>query len=723
MDSPGRQAGQDRAAEPPVSAARAAEPARKPATKQPVSIAEMQGHTYAGGAHARRTFADLLGVRTADDAAPGELRVTAAAWVKERAEITVDEGEGTTPNVIVIERFHTGRTGLAYSQTLNLWARNDGLPGELVKRCQLAMRTRLGRLTPEHVAQIFALDPDLGSARYEAPPVVAEAREREFDRQAFLFNWGGSDMWYQFFATAEYSRARLESLDLLNRATSVNHCDRECLANEPHIPLRVPLTNFPWDDRVRRLAGGREGLAPSEDLMQPLEGVPEELHPKDPTKGDGGHVDGKPGGLPAYGYNGDASVRPIAAHYTELTDYDIIKGAQKKLLDVLNFAIDHLHGDMIFAHVTCIPAVTGEDVDSAIRKAQERSPVPILTLTMTPDAKDVIFGPILVEARKKAEAEVSISVPNAVNLIGFPEDVGTSDLVRMLRRLGVVVNVILLPTVQMERVRRLPLAPLHVIHPNEFWQNLYNQLLFDTRLRSINPEAPYGYERTVRWLETVAKEAGAAGADPLSDVVAAEWAPHRERWERLREEARQHRLGFVVGSDQIRQIAQPGTTWGIPLLGVLEEFGFALDFMIHAPGQDEGRDAAREIQKALGEPQRHRVRLFQTPSQLRMLLTSGPFSAVYSEHFFDFRLTRAGKAQFSLNLFERGFGGAVRTLERLLEVCRLPLYRRYGRSIGDPFPWATDEEALASLEEIREEKRRKAGGPDQAEGRDTERGA
>ena len=673
----------------------------------PISIAELQGHTFAGGPHARRTFADLLGLRAAEDAAPGELRVTAAAWVKERAEVTIDAGPGSAPNVIVIERFHTGRSGLASTATLNLWSRNDGIPNELVRRCQLAMRTRLGRLTPEQVAQFFALDPELGASRYEAPPVVAEAREREFDRQAFLFNWGGKDMWYQFFATAEYSRARLESLDLLNRATSVNHCDRECLANEPHIPLRVPLTNFPWDDRIRRLAGGRQGLAPTADFSRPLPGVPEELRPKDPTAGDGGHVDGRPGPLPT-AVSGDASVRPIAAHYTELTDYDVIMGGQKKLLDVLNFAIDHLHGDMIFAHVTCIPAVTGEDVDSVIRKAQERSPVPILTLTMTPDAKDVIFGPILVEKRKEAEKAVTFSVPNAVNLIGFPEDVGTSELTQLLRELGVEVNVILLPTVQLERVRRLPLAPLHVIHPNEFWQNLYNQLLFDTRLRSVSPEGPYGYARTVRWLTTVAKEAG-VGTDRVAAVTEAAWAPYRADWDRLREETRGHRLGFVLGSDQVRQIAQPGTTWGVPLLGVLEEFGFSLDFMLHSPGKDEGRDAARELQKGLGEPARHRVRLFQTPSQLRMLLGSGPFSAVYSEHFFDFRLTRSGKAQFSLTMFERGFGGAIRTLERLLDVCRLPLYRRYGRYMGDPFPWASDEEALASLEEQAEERRRKEG--------------
>jgi len=202
-------------------------------------------------------------------------------------------------------------------------------------------------------------------------------------------------------------------------------------------------------------------------------------------------------------------------------------------------------------------------------------------------------------------------------------------------------------------------------------------------------------------------------------VVHKVWDPLVDKWERMREEARGHRLAFVVGDDQIRQIADPATTWGVPLLPLLEEFGFSLDFMIYASDAKGGRAAAAELQKGLDEPSRHRHRLFQTPSQLKMLLDSGPFSAVYTEHFFDFRLSRSGKAQFSLNVLERGFGGAVRSLERMLEICDFPLYRRYGRYMGDAFPWASDEEAKKSLlakqarsdEHSGTDRRREKGGP------------
>jgi hypothetical protein len=670
------------------------------ATSPRITLAQMQGQTIAGGAFSLRAFCSLLGLAVSDEWEAGlGPRLKTAAWVKDRAELTIDEGPETPENVIVIERYHTGRAGLVHSKTLNVWARNDGVPWDLILRLRLAVRGKLGRLSAEHIARIFASDPEIGVARYEAPSVVAEAREDEFDRQAFLFNWGGADMWYQFFATAEYSRARLESLDLLDRATSVNHCDRECLANEPHIPLRVPLTNFPWDDRIRRTWGGREGL-PAGPRDNPPSDLPPHLEPHREFLGlgDPSEKRGAEGTRLAGGYM-------VQSHYTELTDYDVIMGGQKKLARVLDYAIDNLFGDMIFAHVTCIPAVIGEDVDAVIRKAQEKSPVPILTLTMTPDAKDVIFGPILVESRKEAEDRLQVQNARGINLIGFPEDAATSELVSLLGELGVGINVMLMPRVQLERVRRLPLAALHVIHPNEFWQNLYNQLLFDTNIKSISPEAPYGYARTVAWVEKVVAAADGDHAR-IDAVLEAAWAPYREPFKALQDEARQHRLGFVLGADQTRQIADPGTTWGVALLGMLEEFGFSLDFMIHTGDRRKGREAVKDLKKALSDPDRHRFRLFQTPSQLTALLHSGAFSAVYSEHFFDFRLTRSGKAQFSLTMFERGFGGALRTLERLVEVCRLPLYRRYGKYMGPAFPWASDDEALASMESRRKQQSR-----------------
>jgi hypothetical protein len=79
------------------------------------------------------------------------------------------------------------------------------------------------------------------------------------------------------------------------------------------------------------------------------------------------------------------------------------------------------------------------------------------------------------------------------------------------------------------------------------------------------------------------------------------------------------------------------------------------------------------------QPERHSVRAFDSFPFLRQRLRDCPASAFLSYHFYDWRLSEAGKASFSIQHFEMGVPGAVRTLERLLSVCRTGFYPKYGK--------------------------------------------
>jgi hypothetical protein len=244
------------------------------------------------------------------------------------------------------------------------------------------------------------------------------------------------------------------------------------------------------------------------------------------------------------------------------------------------------------------------------------------------------------------------------------------------------VNAVFIPQMDFSVVPDLARAPLHVLYPNALWQNLYDQLLFDSRIRSIEPPAPYGIVGTRRWVEAVAGAAG--GAADAGALVERALAPHRERWEALRREAARQRLGFVIGAGEVHRLCDPGATWGVPLLAMCEEIGFGVDVLIRVTGPDEAHKAATRVNAVFAEPARHRIKAFLDRERLSKLLADGEFGAVFSEYVGDPRLAAAGKAQFSLQEFEKGIGGALRTAERLLAACRLPLFRRYRRFLGGP---------------------------------------
>jgi hypothetical protein len=226
-------------------------------------------------------------------------------------------------------------------------------------------------------------------------------------------------------------------------------------------------------------------------------------------------------------------------------------------------------------------------------------------------------------------------------------------------------------------VRALPGAALHVLYPNALWQSIYDQLLFESSIPAISPPAPYGVRATERWLAAVAK-AVSAEADAAAIVERAA-APHREALAAIRAEAADHRLGFVVVADEVHRLCDPAGTWGVPLVELLEELGFGIDVMIRAGDRQTAHAAARSVHATFRDPARHTIKAFADQARLAMLLENGAFDAIYSDHLFDRRITSAGKAQFSLQEFEKGLAGAVRTGRRLLQICRLPLYRRYGK--------------------------------------------
>jgi hypothetical protein len=125
-------------------------------------------------------------------------------------------------------------------------------------------------------------------------------------------------------------------------------------------------------------------------------------------------------------------------------------------------------------------------------------------------------------------------------------------------------------------------------------------------------------------------------------------------------------LAFVVDANHVSRLADPALTWAIPVLKLLREMGFGVEVLCYGQAQ---KQAARFTS-------------FSTPEELASLLSEGSFQAVYSEYAYDSRLARAGKAQFSLEEFEMGLGGAARTVQKLTGLCRWPFQRRYAKYMG-----------------------------------------
>ncbi len=346
---------------------------------------------------------------------------------------------------------------------------------------------------------------------------------------------------------------------------------------------------------------------------------------------------------------------------TDLRDLDVIHGGSRRLEEALKAAAGAKGISAVVVHSTCVPTVIGDDAEAVLARAQRRLKVPILytnpAANQERDAARILFQRALGRARARRRKR-------CVNLVGFPPGPPRDELARLLAETGLEVNAWAMPEMSLAAAGRFLAAELQVFYPNSAYRRTYQEVFEPLPIQSLFPQAPYGVEGTRRWLMAIAGRYGLARR--ARAAFERSLRPLSGEWDLCRREALKHRLAFVVDSRQVGRLTDPSRLWGVPALGLLREMGFGVEVLYYGPG-------ARG--SLLG---------FSTPAELEARLKEGNFEAVYSEYFFDRRLTKAGKAQFSLAFFETGLSGALRTLRRFNGLCRWPFYRRYAEYLDGP---------------------------------------
>jgi nitrogenase iron protein NifH len=427
----------------------------------------------------------------------------------------------------------------------------------------------------------------------------------------------GIPLWASFFAAEQFARNVFHLFRINVPHVTIEHCDQECNYATPVINNNEHnFLNYPW------LSPGQQAEDPYLKNIEP-------------------------------------------GHYftTHLKEIDVISGSTDKLTTILDEVVDNLGDEqLIMLNNTCVPVIAGDDVDSLVKGLSKRCPVPIMS--MGSHIGDDPFVALFKKLRSEQGFETPPVNPHSLNLVGFPATKGSPELVQLLARAGISINSRAFPEVELTIFHDYLAAPLQVQYPLDHFAELYSLLLGELPLQTIAPAAPYGIEATRRWLAEVGKALGCEAE--VAQAVTESWQPLAERWQAIRVQASRQTLGFVLAGDAPTLLSTPGRCHGIPILEWLAEAGFQLHFLLHEETSDEtlpGGEIAR----------------FSTREELSQQLAASPAQAFYTDYYFDHRLAGAGKSQFSLQFFELGFEGTLRTAEKLIRICDVPFFARYGR--------------------------------------------
>ncbi|OGR47849.1 MAG: hypothetical protein A2X37_05245 [Elusimicrobia bacterium GWA2_66_18] len=355
----------------------------------------------------------------------------------------------------------------------------------------------------------------------------------------------------------------------------------------------------------------------------------------------------------------------------ELEERDMVLGAVEKadaLVESVAKASPGSGADYVVFNHFCASMVMGEDSGSITRRIEEASG--LKTVCWSHGDRDQLnnFGEHFKELFARPGYWDAPPVRNAVNLFHFPTDYREAELVPLLAEMGVESNTRLFPDVEFPSMERIPRAAVHVFGAATSYQSRLPELLAGGARPVLTVRAPYGIEDAGECLKAIARAAGREKA--FEAVWKEKLAALKPEWEDLTARAKTHRLAFVVSETTLPRLWELRHGQGAPMMRMIEEMGFGVDLLYYDPHDD-----APEVP---GDSRCARLATFRTPDELTRLLREGEFRAVYSDIFFDWRISGAGKARFSSKDFEMGLEGAVRSLRRLLALCRLPFYHRYG---------------------------------------------
>lgn len=361
----------------------------------------------------------------------------------------------------------------------------------------------------------------------------------------------------------------------------------------------------------------------------------------------------------------------ITSGETILEDLDVIQGGAEKLISAIRHSVTESGGNCpVTVFSTCIPVIIGDDIEGILSQCKHLSPNGIYHISpRTISAMDVQL-PYILAARERFLAQGGLTEAGTIALIGFRDDRARAELISLLEGSGIRVTGCMVPELGPKRFEDVLRAEVLVIRQSSAHKALLDRLLDGVERKRIESEAPWGWAATTGFFSEIARYVGKEAE--VARVIERKLEELSEERRLLEAKASDMVLAFVIEPGQEHRLIDPAAQTGLPILPVTLELGFPTRVLVYGEDVVRFEQARARLEGYIGVE----VLPFITPSDLDRLLEP-PVRAVFSEYFYDHRLTRRGLAQFSARDFEIGLDGALRTLKRLIRIATLSFYRDY----------------------------------------------
>ncbi len=478
------------------------------------------------------------------------------------------------------------------------------------------------------------------------------------DRPPFsiIQDWGHPLHRMRFIAHEWVFRNIDQSLEFNLSNISIQHSERECLGIGPEIPLHKEYKFFNFSQEYYDHTFDKYFYLSSEERKECM---------------------------------GDKSVKWISA-FTDLDEEDIVmwRGTEK-LQNIIDNAISQIEKEdikMMSFNCCCVPRIVGDDIYSVIEKAKAKMSIPFLfqgQLEKTPFEQKI---GLLESYLEKIDSSSLKKEPNTLVLFWYHENKYLESLYKILLRDDIRIRAMIVPTIDIRLLPMLYTSSLFLFSPNRFQEEIFEYPFRTIGTKSIAPKYPYGIENTRNWLSAI------------EDSFWRKYIPSEEEnifietfnkcWKKIKENG--YRLGVVcIGKRELERFLDPDYMNNVDMVECLQEMGFGIDFFVydnfspylqakneerHKKNDGDHTEITRIIEKKMWKSD-HSITFFSDEETMFSAIRSSKIKSIYSDIYYDERLSSLGLTQFNIRQFNIGYSWALDTIQEMIKLCEMRYFQ------------------------------------------------
>lgn len=379
---------------------------------------------------------------------------------------------------------------------------------------------------------------------------------------------------------------------------------------------------------------------------------------------------------------------------TDLDENDIVMWEwTDKLTRALDYVAKNVEKNnikMLSFNCCCVPRIIWDDIYSVLKRTREKMKIPFIfqgQLEKTPYEQKIM---LLEEYINQIEIDKIEKIKESISLFWYHENLYQKELWDILKENWIKINTSFIPSIDIRLLELMYKSELFIFSPNNFQKEAFEYPFKEIWTKFIEPIYPYGLENTNNWFKDILWEFN-------KNLQKSPWVENIIKEYKLNIDLvknKKYKIWIVLlWLQEVKKLFSTDYMNNINIIQFLEEMWFEINFYIFddfGPYLDQNDESYKIsdwnhekieeiIYNNIDKWWINNITYFSWGDNLELLLNNANLNLIYSDIYFDDRITKLWINQFNLKNFYVWYSWALKTIKELINLCEMSFYKKYSQ--------------------------------------------